>query len=248
MTIKGLAQNIFLVLVILLFFPIIIGGVLNMPVGLSYVETESMMPQLEPGDGFMLIPSQLVDGYEIGDVITYNAQNFPYDYVTHRIVGVTSQGFITQGDNNTFTDQTGSFLEPYVKEEQIAGKVLELNGNIVSIPHFGDAINFIGDSIRGLSNRFYSFIGIDGVDEKVGSIVMSVGILAVLVFVWESLAGIIVKSRKIVRKKRPKARSNLLLYGVFILFLVFATSVSVISMSQNNLVEFVATEGNTSSR
>ncbi|MBN1785621.1 MAG: signal peptidase I [Candidatus Methanofastidiosa archaeon] len=247
MSARNLVLNILYVLVLIILFPVIIGGVLNTPVGLSYVETESMLPQLEPGDGFILVPDQLVSDYGVGDVITFNAQNLPYEYVTHRIVGETAQGFVTQGDNNAFSDQMGSFSEPYVKEEQIAGKLLVIGGDVVSIPYFGKLISLIGDSIRGLSNRFYSLLGIENENEMLGSIVMSLGILTIIALVSELLSRTFRRPRSMERKD-ARAGPSYMPYLFFVLFLLLASSVSIVSMGQDNLVDFVATEGNTSSR
>ena len=44
----------FTVLLIMLF--LILGSVLGQPITLGYVETESMSPTLEPGDGFIAVP------------------------------------------------------------------------------------------------------------------------------------------------------------------------------------------------
>jgi len=142
-------------IVLFLFFLIIIGGIIDQPVGIAYVETDSMVPQLDPGDGFILIPSQLVDEYSVGDVITFEAENFPYDYVTHRIVGETPEGFITQGDNNTFTDQSGSRNEPYVNREQIAGRVVQWRGSVVAIPYLGSAVEYVSTTVDTITRVWH---------------------------------------------------------------------------------------------
>ena len=77
------------------------------------IVTGSMEPALDRGDLVILErvdPSQL----RVGDIITYMKGRTP---VTHRIVAVTGEGFITKGDANLFED-------PYIVEpDQVVGRV-----------------------------------------------------------------------------------------------------------------------------
>ncbi|ESS02959.1 MAG: signal peptidase I, archaeal type [uncultured archaeon A07HR67] len=116
----------------------ILGSVLGLSAGVAYVETESMSPTLEPGDGFILIPSALVGPPEAGDVIVFEAKELRGGGpTTHRIVGKTERGYITQGDNNNAPDQATD--EPAVQETQITGRVLQIDGTVISIPYVGAA-------------------------------------------------------------------------------------------------------------
>ena len=235
---------------LILFLPVIVGGLLGTPAGLSFVETESMEPILDPGDGFILIPTQIVGEYKVGDVITFDAENFPYDYVTHRIIGVTSEGFMTQGDNNTFADQSGTFNEPYVKREQIAGKVLAVGGNVVVIPKLGKAITFVGDAVETISRRFYSLVGIDMGNEMLGQAIVTIGILSILAIIIDAVSGAIGinKGKKRERSRKKSSTSPYSIYVIFILFIIFSSSISILSMSQHNRIDLVATEGVTNFR
>ncbi len=245
-------QNIVYIVILLLFFPIVVGGILQQPVGVSYVETESMRPQLEPGDGFFLIPTQLVGTFKVGDVITFRAENFPYEFVTHRIVAETSGGFVTQGDNNTFTDQSGTFNEPYIKREQIVGKVITNgNGAVIAIPKLGKALTGIGDKFNSVSASFYGAIGVKPKNDKIAQVIFGLGIFALIAIIADTVSSIRSESaqRKRTEKKRSRRQSSsYLLYISFFIFILFATTVSVITMEQTNRVDLVATEGNTNMR
>lgn len=91
--------------------------------GRAVVVTGSMEPAIHVGD--MIIIHEK-DDYEVGDIILYEAKSF----VTHRIVAVTENGVITQGDANNVDD--GEILR-----EQIVGKV------VLIIPKIGYAANFL---------------------------------------------------------------------------------------------------------
>ena len=245
-------QNIVYIVILLLFFPIVAGGILQQPVGVSYVETESMRTQLEPGDGFFLIPTQLVGSFAVGDVITFRAENFPYEFVTHRIVAETSEGFVTQGDNNTFTDQSGTFNEPYIKREQIAGKVITNgNGELIAIPKLGKALMGIGDQFGKISASFYDAVGVKPNNEKIAQVLFGLGCFALIAVIADTASSLRSESvqRKRTEKKRSRGQSSqYLLYVFFFIFILFATTVSVMTMEQTNRVDLVATEGNTNMR
>ena len=106
---------------------LVAGQLLGYPVLLGYVETGSMAPTMEPGDGFIAIPTALDDDIEDGDV------------------GETDRGFVTRGDANPFTDQDGS--EPPVKRPQIVAKALQVGGSVVVIPNLGTAVMGIQDAL-----------------------------------------------------------------------------------------------------
>jgi len=248
MKVSNILQNLIFVIILILFFPIIIGGFLNHPVGLTYVESESMYPLLDVNDGFFIIPSQLDGDYDIGDIIVFDAENFPYDFVTHRIVGETDMGYVTQGDNNTFPDQSGSFSEPYIKDEQIVGKALVINGTLLKIPKFGSFINFISSSLSRITIAFSSFFGLKNMNNNMGSIVISLGLLAIIAFFSDTISAMLKKGSERVKATRKRPKRTYIYYVFFVLFLLLISTISIISLEQDNLIDFVATEGNTSSR
>ncbi len=94
---------------------LVVGQLLGQPILLGFVETGSMEPTIDTGDGFVAIPSELTDDPEPGDVIVFEATNIQGGgLTTHRVVEETSQGYVTRGDANPFTDQDSG--EPHVRD------------------------------------------------------------------------------------------------------------------------------------
>jgi signal peptidase len=118
---------------------LVAGSLLGQPILLSYVETGSMQPAMDPGDGFVAVPSAVTGDVSEGDVVVFRAEEVQGGgLTTHRVVGETEQGYVTRGDNNPFTDQDGG--EPPVKDAQIVAKALQVNGQVVVIPHLGTLV------------------------------------------------------------------------------------------------------------
>lgn len=99
---------------------------------LTYVYSDSMEPLIKVNDAFIIWPSS---SYEVGDIITYRPAVLDAGYITHRIVGIGDGGFITKGDNSPYEDQEGG--EPEVPSERIAGRVVTVNGQPLTIPGLG---------------------------------------------------------------------------------------------------------------
>ncbi|WP_144924100.1 signal peptidase I [Halorubrum salsamenti] len=157
---------------------LIVGQYLGQPVLLSYVETGSMQPVLNPGDGFIAIPAPLAGGIGVGDVVTFDAQEIEGGgLTTHRVVEETERGYVTRGDNNPFTDQDGG--EPVVQEADIVAKALTVGGSVVVIPHLGTvamgfqsaldsvqtwlAVTFGVRSLQGTQGLAYILFALSGV-------------------------------------------------------------------------------------
>ncbi|WP_418284242.1 signal peptidase I [Halorubrum sp. DTA46] len=121
---------------VLVIVSLIVGQYLGQPILLSFVETGSMQPALDPGDGFIAIPAPLAGGVGPGDVVTFDAQEIEGGgLTTHRVVEETERGYVTRGDNNPFTDQDGG--EPIVQDADIVAKALTVGGSVVVIPYLG---------------------------------------------------------------------------------------------------------------
>ncbi len=117
---------------------LVVGHVLGVPIGLGYVETGSMEPTIDAGDGFVAVPAAAAGPVEEGDVVVYDAREIEGGgLTTHRVVEETDHGYVTRGDANPFTDQDSG--EPHVTDGQIAAKALQVNGEVVTIPHLGTA-------------------------------------------------------------------------------------------------------------
>jgi signal peptidase len=153
---------------------VIVGGVVGQPVLLSYVVTDSMEPTLDPGDGFVAVPSVVAGEPQEGDVVIYRAQAGEHagELVTHRIVGETARGYITRGDANPFTDQGSG--EPPVSERRIVAVALQLDGNVVVLPGVGSAFMAAGDAATEAGDAL-------GIDTRsgggVGLLVFGIGAL-----------------------------------------------------------------------
>lgn len=123
----------------------VVGSIVGHPVLLGFVETGSMSPTLDPGDGFVAVPAQLTADPEPGDVVTFRAERLHGGgLTTHRIVRETDRGYVTRGDANPFTDQAGE--EPPVKDARIVAEALRVNGRAVVIPRLGTAVS----AVRGV--------------------------------------------------------------------------------------------------
>jgi len=155
------------VAVALVVLSLLLGQVLGTPVLLGYVETGSMEPTMEPGDGFVAIPAAVDGEIQEGDVIVFEAEELQGGgLTTHRVIGETEQGYITQGDANPFPDQDGG--EPPVKEGQIVATALQVGGSVVVIPNLGMLVTGLQDAFttvqqtaaRATGSR--AFLGVEG--------------------------------------------------------------------------------------
>jgi len=85
------------------------------------VSSGSMEPELSVGDVIII---KSCANYEVGDIITYNV-NDEY-FVTHRIIEIEGNNFVTKGDNNNVEDSQ------VVLKENVEGKVI-LNAKILRV-------------------------------------------------------------------------------------------------------------------
>lgn len=107
------------------------------PIRLSYVYSDSMEPTLDTGEGYVIVAT---DDVEVGDVATFRSPERD-EYVTHRVVGRSEQGYLTKGDNNPTTDQAAGYA--HVRREQFVGRVLTVGGSPLTIPHLGALVAFL---------------------------------------------------------------------------------------------------------
>ncbi|EHR78280.1 peptidase S24 [Thermococcus litoralis DSM 5473] len=119
----------------------IVGALLDRPVFMSYVSSDSMTPTLNRGDLFFINP--ISRSADVGDIIVFNLRG---GWTVHRVVAIVEEGYITKGDNNVATDQQGGRAEP-VSKDKIAGKVITLGNSPLKIPQLGTYIQ------RGISGR-----------------------------------------------------------------------------------------------
>lgn len=118
---------------------VVAGGLIGQPLLLSFVESGSMAPALETGDGFVAIPTAVAGDIGSGDVVVFEARAIEGGgLVTHRVVDETDRGYITRGDANPFTDQASG--EPAVQRPQIQAVAVQPGGTLVSVPGVGAVV------------------------------------------------------------------------------------------------------------
>jgi signal peptidase len=105
------------------------------PLGVSFVYSDSMEPTINTDDGFVVLPAE---GAAVGDVITFYSEQRG-EYVTHRIVGETDAGYVTQGDNNPVTDQSVGYS--HVSPADVEGQVLTVGGSPLTVPAVGTIVS-----------------------------------------------------------------------------------------------------------
>jgi signal peptidase len=245
MGLRQYAGTALTVLLLGLLLVIVLGQALGQPIGLGFVITGSMSPTLEPGDGFVAVPPALAGDIEQGDVVTFTAEEIQGGgLTTHRVVGETSEGFVTRGDANPFTDQDGG--EPPVRETDIKAVALQVNGEVVVIPNFGTAIMALQGAFGTLAG-FMSFIpGLAAVTEGgIASVMTGLGLLVLgLSFVGELLGG---KSRG--DRERSDSREGVisawLILAVIILVITVPATVSMVIPSGVNELQVISSSSPT---
>lgn len=191
-----------------------IGHFMGTPVLLSYVETGSMEPEIEAGDGFVVLPAELAGSPSEGSVVIYDARETDGGgLTTHRIVGETPEGYVTAGDANPFTDQDGG--EPPVGDEQIVGIAPQVNGNVLTIPALGSAAM----ALEGVAERAV------GGSSWAGIILVAIGTTLVLA---GAASGGRERSRTRDRKRPAVLRARTLIVGAALLLVVLATMAMVL--------------------
>lgn len=192
--------------VVVLLLALLVGQLLGQPLLLTYVQTDSMSPTIEPGDGYIVLPSSVTGGVSEGDVVLYEAQEFDGGgLTTHRVVDVTEEGYITKGDNNPFTDQDGG--EPPVAEGQIVGVALQVGGGPVVIPWLGVLVTTVRGVVTGIVGALLGVVGLEA--ETSGS---AVGIVAIVAGLLMLLASVLLSGQRPSRSY-DRRRGSFILQG-----------------------------------
>lgn len=114
------------------------------PFRVSYVTTDSMEPTIQEDDGYLVWKT---DEVSVGDVVTFgipedSAFTTQRDYVTHRVVSRSPDGFVTKGDNNPTTDQA-SGLSPVTRDD-VLGVAVGPGDGVITIPGLGTVVDTAG--------------------------------------------------------------------------------------------------------
>ena len=120
------------------------------------VLTRSMEPSLPPGT-LVVVQPVAPSSIAIGDVITYQVKSGEAEYITHRVIAISSSTggdttFTTQGDNNAEPDGTP------VIADQVMGRVW------YSVPWIGWLNNAVGGGgktwlVVGLAVLLFAYAG-----------------------------------------------------------------------------------------
>ena len=117
---KNVLNIIFILCIIIIFCVVTIYLVMNkkkivdkIGIRILVIKSGSMYPKIKVNDIVIVKKS---NNYNVEDIITYECKE-KY-LVTHRIIGICENGFITKGDNNNSKD------EDIISIEDVRGKVL----------------------------------------------------------------------------------------------------------------------------
>ncbi|GGL58610.1 S26 family signal peptidase [Halocalculus aciditolerans] len=186
--VREYAESAVTVVLVAVVVALVVGQALGQPVLLGYVTTDSMSGTIDPGDGFVAIPSQLTGPPDVGDVVTYRAVRL-HDggLTTHRVVGTTDGGYVTKGDANPFTDQDGA--EPPVPRDRIVAEALQVNGHVVVIPDLGTGVMAVKggvvDGQRWLANALGLRAGLSS--QGAGFLLFAFGLVLFVLSVLDDL-------------------------------------------------------------
>lgn len=246
MTFRRTFRSLFLTAAVIFIVAIVAGSILGQPILLSYVTSDSMEPALEPGDGFVAIPTALAGPPSQGDVVVYRSEGLrPGEFVTHRIVDRQSSGYVTKGDGNPFPDQSNG--EPPVPKSRIEAVALSYDSNVVVIPGLGSGLMAINENVqalqRGIAHLTGSrlFLGTGGT----GYVLLAVGLLLLG-------AGLYFDQERLKRPNLPKDRSrptlSIVMVILFLSLLIVgpATVVMTVSSGEEEF-SFVSSDGVSSS-
>ncbi|WP_080510383.1 signal peptidase I [Halorubrum coriense] len=175
------ATDILTVLAVIAVITLVVGQLTGQPVLLGFVTSESMAPTLEAGDGFVAVPAGLGNDIDTGDVVVFEAVELQGGgLTTHRVVGETDAGYLTQGDNNPFPDQDGD--EPVVTDGRIVATALQVNGQVVRIPQLGAGIELVRETASRLQTTLTGALGIETVvdSEGLSGLFIAIGLVLLL--------------------------------------------------------------------
>jgi signal peptidase len=226
------------------------GHILGYPVLLGHVDSGSMAPTLEEGDGFIAVPAELVGDVGAGDVVVFEAEEIhDGEATTHRIVEEREEGYITQGDNNPFTDQSTG--EPPVTDGQVKAVLLTVDGEVLRIPYLGTAAGAVGSAVGSVERRVAAFFGVRRLgSQQLSYLLFGLGLVAfTALFITERTGG---RAGKRARERdRSRTRevvfdTRVLLAGGVLLLCAGAT-VGMVAPADSETYGVVSTEGNASS-
>lgn len=240
MSIRSAVQRIAFVLVLLFALSVVAGSLLGQPMGVAYVETGSMAPTLEAGDGFIAVPTPLAGDISEGDIVVFEAVNLnDGGVVTHRVVDETQRGYITRGDANVVTDQDGA--EPPVTDAQIKAKVLAIGDWVVVIPNLGTAILGGSAIVQTLQEEVAALLGTRAVlgTRGLSYLLLGFGGMTYVLSVVAEQSG---KQRSRSTRRSADAISATMVIAVMTTILILLLSASMLGPGGVYQIQFVSAE------
>ena len=228
-------------LLAILLVSLLAGHVLGYPVVLGYVESGSMEPTLNEGDGFIAVPAPLAGDIEVGDVVVFESEHVHGgELTTHRIVEQRQEGYITQGDANPFPDQ--SMDEPPITEGQVNAVALTANGEVVRIPHLGTAVQAVGAVLDRVERTVAGWFGTPRLgSQQLALLLFGLGLVTFAVaFIGENTERSRSRSRS-----RPGIDTRAIL-AVSILLVCSAATLAMVMPAGTETYGIVSSEGNSS--
>lgn len=240
MNIQSAIQRVIFVLLLLFALSVVAGSLLGQPMGVAYVETGSMAPTLEAGDGFVAVPAPLAGEASEGDIVVFEAVNLnDGGVVTHRIVSETERGYITRGDANIVTDQDGA--EPVVTDAQIKAEVLTIGDWVVVIPNLGTVILGGGAMVQTVQEEVAAALGTRAVlgTRGLSYLLLGFGGITYVLSVVAEQSG---KERSRSTRRSANAISGKLVIAVMTTLLILLLSASMLGPGGVYQVQFVSAE------
>ena len=115
-------KTVAVLIVVAFLFATLAYGILN---DTRRVSGTSMLPTLENGD-LVVVEKVPYSSIGVGDIVVYDPPCAASDLsVIHRVIQITSQGFITEGDNNPVPDQgSAGIATTPITQNCLVGKVV----------------------------------------------------------------------------------------------------------------------------
>lgn len=193
---------------------LVVGTALGQPVLFAFVQTGSMAPTLESGDGFVAVPTPLGGDVERGDIVVYPSREDGGKLTTHRVVGRTDGGFVTKGDANPFTDQQNG--EPPVARDRIVATALQVDGTVVVVPYLGAVANASRDVLAAVG----SVLGLGGDPGRLALFLLVTVAAALLLDRWLSASDRERDARRSTTRADGYSATALLLVGLAVVLAV----------------------------
>ena len=241
MKLTGVLEYVIAGMLAVLLVSLLAGHVLGYPVLLGYVESGSMEPALNEGDGFVAVPAPIAGEVGTGDVVVFEAESLHGgDLTTHRVVDEQSEGYITQGDANLVTDQSGG--EPPVTDGQVRAVALTANGEVIRIPHLGTGVEAVGSALDRVERTVAGWMGVPRLgSQQLAYLLFGLGLLAfAAMFLAEDTAR--ERSRTRSRRRAGVLDTRLVLAGCLVL-LCGGAMVGMLAPAGTETYGIVSTEG-----